>query len=81
MDIEGAELDVLLGGIETIKRFRPVLAICAYHKAADLVDIPRFIRKTLDRYLIYLRKYRGFEPNTFNEYVYYAIPEERKLDG
>ena len=81
MDIEGAELDVLLGGIETIKRFRPVLAICAYHKAADLVDIPRFIRKTLDRYLIYLRKYRGFEPNTLNEYVYYAIPEERKLDG
>lgn len=85
MDIEGAELSVLQTGIETIRKNRPVLAICAYHKRDDLIKIPQFITDNFDDYIIVLRKY----PSAFfgaldgvhqlNELVLYAIPKERYI--
>lgn len=77
MDIEGAEMGVLQGAKELIAKQRPVLAVCAYHKASDLIQIPDFIDSTAEKYHIYLRKYIGFEPDTLNEYLFYLIPEER----
>jgi len=46
MDIEGAEVDALLGAEQTIKKFKPKLAICTYHRPTDPVEI----RKILLRY-------------------------------
>lgn len=43
MDIEGAELDALKGAINTIKKFRPKLAIAIYHSMHDFVQIPKWI--------------------------------------
>ena len=43
MDIEGAELDALKGAGETIKKFRPKLAISVYHKQDDFLTIPQWI--------------------------------------
>jgi FkbM family methyltransferase len=40
LDIEGAELDALAGAAETLRRFRPRLAICAYHRPEDLGVLP-----------------------------------------
>lgn len=77
MDIEGAEIGVLHGARELIKTCRPVLAVCCYHKATDLLDIPNFIKATANNYVVFLRKYRGYEPNALNEYVYYLVPKER----
>ena len=79
MDIEGAEMSVLRGADEIIKTQRPVLAICAYHKASDLLDIPNYINRTCKDYLFYLRKYIGYEPGALNEYVYYCVPRERSI--
>jgi FkbM family methyltransferase len=43
MDIEGAESAALEGAIESIRRFRPKLAIAIYHSMEDFVNIPKWI--------------------------------------
>lgn len=43
MDIEGSELHALMGAAELIKRNKPKLAICVYHRPEDLWEIPLFI--------------------------------------
>lgn len=43
MDVEGAELSVLKGGINTIKKYRPIMAICVYHHYKDIYELPRFL--------------------------------------
>jgi FkbM family methyltransferase len=43
MDIEGAELRALQGAEQTIRRFIPKLAIAAYHKPEDLVQLPAYL--------------------------------------
>lgn len=57
MDIEGAELAALRGAEQTIRKHRPKLAICVYHKAEDLWTIPQYILSLNPEYKLYLRKY------------------------
>ena len=54
MDIEGAELNALQGAEQTIRRFRPKLAISAYHKRDDLVEIPGYLNSLGAGYEFYL---------------------------
>lgn len=39
VDVEGGELDLLNGAINTIKSQKPILAISIYHQASDFFDI------------------------------------------
>ena len=69
MDIEGCEIDALLGSKKTIINNKPKLAICTYHNLADLWEIPLLIKKINPGYKIYLRHYNEFLFDT----VCYAI--------
>ena len=78
MDIEGAELEALQGGRQTIEQARPILAISAYHRPEDLWTIPTWIHELQAGYRLYLRRYGPRD----TEMVVYGIPEGRAmLDG
>ena len=70
LDIEGAEMSALYGAIEWIKRNKPVIAICVYHKQEDILEIPKFCRQIVPEYKIYLRHYSDNQTET----VCYLIP-------
>jgi len=72
MDIEGAEIEALQGGRETIARDKPILAICTYHHISDLWRIPQLIHDILPEYSLYLRRYA----EDCWETVCYAIPPQ-----
>lgn len=74
MDIEGAEMAALNGAAETIKRFRPKLAIAVYHKSDDIWSIPLSIVEMLPDYTMYLKH----NSRSSLETVLLAIPEEQK---
>lgn len=53
MDIEGAELEALRGAAKLIKRYKPTLAISAYHELEHLWEVPFLIKEIDDNYDIY----------------------------
>lgn len=69
MDIEGSELKALEGATETIRKYRPKLAICVYHKPEDIIDIPLKILEINPNYTFYLRHYSYVDTET----VLYAV--------
>ena len=69
MDVEGAELNALFGAKEIIKRDKPRLAICIYHKPEDIINIPSYILSLNSEYKLYIRHYSPIETET----VLYAI--------
>lgn len=70
MNIEGAELAALRGGAKSIRRWRPRLAISAYHRPSDLWAIPFAFREIDPDYRLYLRQHDGGVIET----VAYGIP-------
>ncbi|MCO6679215.1 FkbM family methyltransferase [Cutibacterium avidum] len=59
MDIEGAEVEALKGAEQTIRKFRPRLAICIYHSPEDFEAIPRLIDSFGQDYRFALGHYSG----------------------
>ena len=55
MDVEGHELKVLKGAHETIQAFKPSLAVSAYHRGDDLVELPKLLLKLNPNYEFCLR--------------------------
>lgn len=71
MDIEGAEMQALQGGINTIKRDRPLLAISIYHYIKDYYRIMQFLLDNTGGYLYYVRQHAMI----YGETILYAIPK------
>ncbi len=73
MDIEGSELDALIGAKNIIKKNLPVLAICSYHRQDHVWKIPALIHSYSDEYRFFLR------PHLLEvwDLVCYAIPVSR----
>ncbi|MCM1231552.1 MAG: FkbM family methyltransferase [Butyrivibrio sp.] len=69
MDIEGAEGRAIMGAREIIRRNRPLLAICVYHKNDDFLEIPKLIKQIVPEYKFYLRHHNVSGTET----VLYAV--------
>ncbi|GHV38932.1 hypothetical protein FACS1894187_18320 [Synergistales bacterium] len=72
MDIEGAEIDALLGARNTITRYKPDLAICVYHAINHYWDIPLLLDSWNLGYKFYLRAHSSATMET----VLYAVQED-----
>jgi len=68
MDIEKSEVPALRGASVILRKFKPRLAISAYHKPDDLWKIPALILKVNPKYKIYF----GHHSPMGSESVYYA---------
>lgn len=55
MDIEGAESQAIQGAQHTIANHRPSLAICLYHNASDLWELPLAVKEIRKDYRLHLR--------------------------
>ena len=53
MDIEGSEEKALGGAENTIRKYRPKLYVCAYHRNSDLFKLPLKIKNMCGDYKIY----------------------------
>lgn len=71
MDIEGSEMEALMGASEVIKKWKPKLAICIYHKPEHYWQIPIFIKNLVPEYKIYIRHHSQIAAQT----VCYAVTE------
>ncbi len=71
MDIEGAELKALYGCKGTLRKHKPKLAICVYHKKEDIVEIPLYLHDIVPEYKFYMKHYSV----RANETVLYAVAD------
>lgn len=73
MDIEGAEYSAITGGLETIKRDKPVLLISMYHTGKDFFEIPPILKEAVPEYLF---RFMNIEiVNPFSEKILIAYPD------
>ena len=72
LDVEGAELEALKGAAGTIKRNRPKVAVCLYHRPGDLFEIPLFLKSLVPEYRFYLRQHQPVSC----ELVLYALARD-----
>ena len=59
----------------TISKYRPILAICIYHKAEDWYKIPEIILEMYGEYKIYLRHYME---GIFETVMYFIPPKNSR---
>jgi FkbM family methyltransferase len=77
LDVEGAELNALRGAQATLLRFRPRLAIAAYHRLDDLSAIPAYLMGLDVGYLFRL----GHTTMHAEETVLFAFPDSAGPPG
>ena len=55
-DVEGAELEAIIGSRETIEKYRPDLLISAYHRSEDVFSLVNYIKANYPFYSLYMRR-------------------------
>ena len=64
LDVEGAEMEALVGAEETITNMHPKLAVSIYHKDKDLWEIPYYLMRKYPFYRFYVRQYTPYNTET-----------------
>jgi hypothetical protein len=57
MDIEGTERKAICGTEQTIRQWKPQLAISVYHRREDIFDLLLLIKSFVPDYKFFLRHY------------------------
>lgn len=76
MDIEGAEVNALRGAENIIRKERPKLAVCIYHKTSDFWEVPLLIN-SFGKYKFYIRHHGKI--NCWDT-ICYAVPIEEEFE-
>ncbi|MDR0903231.1 MAG: FkbM family methyltransferase [Ruminococcus sp.] len=64
MDIEGSEINAILGAKTLLGTYKPKLAICVYHKPEDIIEIPRLLREIVPEYKFLLKQHSDINADT-----------------
>ncbi len=80
MDIEGMAMDCLIGGINAIKKARPVLSIAIYHNPIEFFEVKPFLESQLSNYTFLIRKLSNqiYNNNCHSEIILIAFPNETR---
>ncbi len=73
MHLEGGVLSALISAINTIKEFRPILAITFYHNLDGVSKLPLYLINSLQNYRYHVR----LDSWGGTGAVLYAVPKER----
>ena len=57
-DVEGAELEALVGSHNTIVNHRPALLVSLYHRSRDIFELPNYLGRKYQFYKMKLRRLR-----------------------
>ena len=67
-DVEGMEMPLLRGAQQTIKKYKPKMALCVYHYPSDLYEIAEYVRQLVPEYQFRLRQHAPL----FGDFVLYC---------
>jgi len=75
LDVEGSEMAALQGAFQSIRKFRPKMAISLYHKTDDLFELIAYLNNKHPFYDLYIGHYTIHAEET----VLYCSPSNREL--
>lgn len=78
IDVEGAGMECIKGGLRSLKKFRPVLSIAIYHNPIEFFEIKPYLESELPNYVFMIRKLSNTITNNscHAETILLAYPNE-----
>ncbi len=70
LDVEGAELEAIMGAEETLTKYRPIVSVSLYHRTGDIINLPMLLEKKLGKCKMYLRRPECIPMWDLNLYVF-----------